>query len=101
MIGFDQIALGETQVMAVGGMESMSNAPYLLPKMRGGSRLWHSQVAAHMFLDGLDDAYDNCRLMGSFADYCSVKYQFTRSAQYDYAFRSLIRAREAQSSWSF
>ena len=101
MIGFDQIALGQTQVMAVGGMESMSNAPYLLPKMRSGARLGHSQVADHMFLDGLEDAYENGRLMGSFAEDCAEKYQFTREAQDDYALRSLIRAREAQSSGAF
>ena len=101
MIGFDQIALGQTQVMAVGGMESMSNAPYLLPKMRGGARLGHSHVADHMFLDGLEDAYENGRLMGSFAEDCAEKYQFTREAQDDYALRSLTRAREAQSSGAF
>ena len=101
MIGFDQIALGQTQVMAVGGMESMSNAPYLLPKMRGGARLGHSQVADHMFLDGLEDAYEKGRLMGSFAEDCAEKYQFTREAQDDYALRSLMRAREAQSSGAF
>ncbi|MDG2189357.1 MAG: acetyl-CoA C-acyltransferase, partial [Paracoccaceae bacterium] len=101
MIGFDQIALGQTQVMAVGGMESMSNAPYLLPKMRSGARLGHSQVADHMFLDGLEDAYENGRLMGSFAEDCAEKYQFTREAQDDYALRSLTRAREAQSSGAF
>ena len=67
MIGFDQIALGQSDVMVTGGMESMTNAPYVLPKMRGGARLGHEQVIDHMFLDGLEDAYDKGRLMGTFA----------------------------------
>src|SRR5210317_201494 len=101
MVAYDQIALGHANVVAAGGMESMSNAPYMLPKMRGGARLGHSQVADHMFLDGLEDAYEKGRLMGSFAEDCAEKYQFTREAQDDYALRSLMRAREAQSSGAF
>ncbi len=101
MIGFDQIALGQTKMMVVGGMDSMSNAPYLLPKMRGAARLGDSQVADHMFLDGLEDAYEKDRLMGSFAEDCAEKYQFTREAQDNYALRSLMRAREAQASGAF
>ncbi|MCK5499739.1 MAG: acetyl-CoA C-acetyltransferase, partial [Tritonibacter mobilis] len=81
MIAYDQIALGHTDVMVAGGMESMTNAPYLLPKMRGGARIGHGQVIDHMFLDGLEDAYDKGRLMGTFAEDCAEHYQFTREAQ--------------------
>ncbi len=101
MIGYDQIALGSANVMAVGGMESMSNAPYLLPKMRGGARLGHGQVVDHMFLDGLEDAYDKGRLMGTFAEDCAEKYQFTREAQDDYAITSLNNALKAQETGAF
>lgn len=101
MIGYDQIALGSANVMAVGGMESMSNAPYLLPKMRGGARLGHGQVIDHMFLDGLEDAYDKGRLMGTFAEDCAEKYQFTREAQDEYAIASLNNALRAQETGAF
>ncbi len=101
MIGYDQIALGGANVMAVGGMESMSNAPYLLPKMRGGARLGHGQVVDHMFLDGLEDAYAKGRLMGTFAEDCAEKYQFTREAQDEYAITSLNNALRAQESGAF
>jgi len=101
MIGYDQIALGGANIMAVGGMESMSNAPYLLPKMRGGARLGHGQVVDHMFLDGLEDAYDKGRLMGTFAEDCAEKYQFTREAQDEYAITSLNKALRAQESGAF
>ena len=101
MIGFDQIALGDRQVMAGGGMESMSNAPYLLPKMRGGARIGHGQVIDHMFLDGLEDAYDKGRLMGTFAEDCAETYQFTREAQDDYALTSLSNALSAHESGAF
>ncbi|MEP5731613.1 MAG: acetyl-CoA C-acyltransferase [Sulfitobacter sp.] len=101
MIGFDQIALGQTEVMAVGGMESMTGAPYVLPKMRGGARLGHGAVIDHMFLDGLEDAYDKGRLMGSFAEDCAETYQFTREAQDAYALASLSRALKAQESGAF
>ena len=101
MIGFDQIALGDTDVMVAGGMESMTNAPYVLPKMRGGARLGHGAVVDHMFLDGLEDAYDKGRLMGTFAEDCAEEYQFTRQTQDDYALASLSRALEAQESGAF
>ncbi|MEM8776292.1 MAG: acetyl-CoA C-acyltransferase [Pseudomonadota bacterium] len=101
MMAFDQIALGHTDTAVAGGMESMSNAPYLLPKMRGGARLGHGQVIDHMFLDGLEDAYDKGRLMGTFAEDCAEKYQFTRGAQDKYALGSLERALNAQKSGAF
>ncbi|MFT4959367.1 MAG: acetyl-CoA C-acetyltransferase [Paracoccaceae bacterium] len=101
MIGFDQIALGQTDVMIAGGMESMSNAPYLLPKMRGGARIGHAQVIDHMFLDGLEDAYDKGRLMGTFAEDCAESFQFTREAQDEYALKSLSNALAAQEAGAF
>ncbi|MCV2863871.1 thiolase family protein [Albidovulum sediminicola] len=101
MIAHDQIALGQTGIMIAGGMESMTNAPYLLPKMRGGARLGHAQVIDHMFLDGLEDAYDKGRLMGTFAEDCAEAFQFTRADQDAYALASLSRALEAQGSGAF
>ncbi|MBM1632665.1 acetyl-CoA C-acyltransferase [Sulfitobacter mediterraneus] len=101
MIAFDQVALGHTDVMVAGGMESMTNAPYVLPKMRGGARLGHGQVIDHMFLDGLEDAYDKGRLMGTFAEDCAEAFQFTRETQDEYALASLSRALEAQNSGAF
>ena len=101
MIGFDQIALEQTDVMVTGGMESMTNAPYLLPKMRDGARLGHGQVVDHMFLDGLEDAYDKGRLMGTFAEDCAEAYQFTRERQDEYALASLSRALKAQEAGAF
>ncbi|MGB5863841.1 MAG: acetyl-CoA C-acyltransferase [Sulfitobacter sp.] len=101
MIAFDQIALGQTGVMVAGGMESMTNAPYVLPKMRGGARLGHGAVIDHMFLDGLEDAYDKGRLMGTFAEDCAQTYQFSREVQDDYALASLSRALEAQQNDAF
>ena len=101
MIAFDQIALGQTDVMVAGGMESMTNAPYVLPKMRGGARLGHGAVIDHMFLDGLEDAYDKGRLMGTFAEDCAETFQFTRERQDEYALASLSRAMEAQQNGSF
>ena len=101
MIAFDQIALGQADVMIAGGMESMTNAPYLLEKMRGGARLGHSSVIDHMFLDGLEDAYDKGRLMGTFAEDCADTFQFTRQIQDDYALASLSRALSAQESGAF
>ena len=95
MIAFDQIALGHTDSMIAGGMESMSSAPYLLPKMRGGARLGHGQVVDHMFLDGLEDAYDKGRLMGTFAEDCAETFQFTRDIQDEFALTSLSRAQAA------
>ncbi len=101
MIGFDQIALGQSEVMVVGGMESMSNAPYLLPKMRGGARIGHASVIDHMFLDGLEDAFDKGRLMGTFAEDCAEAFQFTRAAQDEYALTSLSNALAAEKSGAF
>jgi acetyl-CoA C-acetyltransferase len=101
MMAHDQIALGGAGIMVAGGMESMTNAPYLLPKMRGGARLGHGQVIDHMFLDGLEDAYDKGRLMGTFAEDCASAFQFTRAAQDDYALASLSRALDAQASGAF
>ncbi|MCY4180241.1 MAG: acetyl-CoA C-acyltransferase, partial [Litoreibacter sp.] len=101
MMAFDQIALGYAETMVAGGMESMSGAPYLLPKMRGGARIGHGAVQDSMFLDGLEDAYDKGRLMGTFAEDCAEAFQFTREAQDAYALSSLSRAVEAQSSGAF
>ena len=101
MMAFDQIALGHADVMIAGGMESMSNAPYMLPKMRDGARLGHGAVIDHMFLDGLEDAYDKGRLMGTFAEDCAEAFQFTRERQDAYALASLSRALEAQASGAF
>lgn len=101
MIGFDQIKLGQNKILAVGGMESMSNAPYLLPKMRGGARLGHGKAIDHMFLDGLEDAYEPGRLMGTFAEDCAEKYQFTREAQDNYALTSLENSLSAQKVGAF
>ena len=101
MMAHDQIATGGAGVMIAGGMESMTNAPYLLPKMRGGARLGHAQVVDHMFLDGLEDAYDKGRLMGTFAEDCAEAFGFTREEQDAYALASLSRALEAQKSGGF
>ncbi|MFK7876088.1 MAG: acetyl-CoA C-acyltransferase [Paracoccaceae bacterium] len=101
MMAFDQIRLGQTGVMIAGGMESMTNAPYLLPKMRSGARLGHGQVVDHMFLDGLEDAYKTGRLMGTFAEECAQTFQFTREAQDAYALASLSRAISAQDNGAF
>ncbi|MGR3488110.1 thiolase family protein [Pseudooceanicola nanhaiensis] len=101
MSAYDQIALGQNSVMVAGGMESMTNAPYLLPQMRGGARIGHQQVVDHMFLDGLEDAYDKGRLMGTFAEDCAEAFQFTREAQDAYALKSLSNALEAQESGAF
>src|SRR5574339_316194 len=81
--------------MVAGGMESMTNAPYLLPKARAGLRMGHAQVIDHMFYDGLEDAYDKGRLMGTFAEDCAQKYKFTREAQDAFAIASLQRAQKA------
>ena len=101
MVAHDQIALGSTGIMVAGGMESMTESPYLLPKMRGGARIGHSQVIDHMFLDGLEDAYDKGRLMGTFAEDCAEHFQFTREAQDDYALTSLTNALSAQADGAF
>jgi acetyl-CoA C-acetyltransferase len=101
MFAHDLLLAGSARVAVAGGMESMTNAPYLLPKMRGGARLGHGQVIDHMFLDGLEDAYDKGRLMGTFAEDCAGTYNFSREAQDDYALRSLARAQEAIANGSF
>jgi acetyl-CoA C-acetyltransferase len=95
MMAHDAILAGQAQVMVAGGMESMSNAPYLLDRARGGYRMGHGRVIDHMFLDGLEDAYDKGRLMGTFAEDCAEAYQFTREAQDSFALRSLSRAQAA------
>ncbi len=98
MLACDAIAAGSAEMVVAGGMESMSNAPYLLPKARSGMRMGHGEVKDHMFLDGLEDAYDKGRLMGSFAEEAATHYQFTRQMQDDYALASLDRALKADFS---
>ena len=95
MLACDQITLGTSNIMIAGGMESMTNAPYLLSKARGGYRMGHGQITDHMFLDGLEDAYDRGKLMGCFAELAAEKYGFSRQAQDDFAITSLERARKA------
>ena len=92
---------GRGDVIVAGGMESMTNAPYLLPKMRGGARLGHAEVKDHMFLDGLEDAYEKGRLMGTYAEDTAQHYQFTREAQDAFAIESLRRAKAANEDGSF
>lgn len=101
MFAHDMILAGSAGVMVAGGMESMSNAPYLLPKARGGYRMGHGQIMDHMFLDGLEDAYDKGRLMGTFAEDCAQAYQFTREEQDAYAIESLTRAQRAITEGKF
>jgi acetyl-CoA C-acetyltransferase len=101
MFAHDMLAGGSFDVMAAGGMESMSNAPYLLPKARGGYRLGHDRVMDSMFLDGLEDAYDRGRLMGTFAEDAAQSYQFSRQDQDAYAVASLERAVKAGNDGSF
>jgi len=101
MTAYDQLLAGNGEVLVAGGMESMTNAPYLLPKMRGGARIGHGAVIDHMFLDGLEDAYDKGRLMGSFAEDCAEKYRFTREDQDEYALKSLSNAVAAIESGAF
>lgn len=101
MLAHDLLKAGTADIMVSGGMESMTNAPYLLPKARGGMRLGHGQVIDHMFMDGLEDAYDRGRLMGTFAEETATHYQFTRDAQDSFAIESLNRARKAQEDGTF
>jgi acetyl-CoA C-acetyltransferase len=101
MLAHDLIAAGTNDIMVAGGMESMTNAPYLLLKARGGLRMGHGEVADHMFLDGLEDAYDKGRLMGTFAEDTAERYAFTREAQDAFAIESLTRAKKAIDSGSF
>ena len=101
MLAHDLILAGSANIAIAGGMESMSNAPYLLDRARGGYRLGHGRVIDHMFLDGLEDAYDKGRLMGTFAEDCAEAYQFTRPAQDDFAVTSLTRAQKAIQEGAF
>ena len=100
MLAADQLRVGSMGVVIAGGMESMTNAPYLLPKARGGFRLGHGEVKDHMFLDGLEDAYEG-RLMGTYAEEAARHFQFTRAEQDNYAIASLTRSQAAQASGAF
>ncbi|OHX14782.1 acetyl-CoA acetyltransferase [Chromobacterium sphagni] len=95
MLAHDQLLAGNGRVVVAGGMESMSNAPYLVPKARGGLRLGHGEIKDHMFLDGLEDAYQKGTLMGVFAEQCAEKYGFSRQDQDEFAIGSLTRAQAA------
>jgi acetyl-CoA C-acetyltransferase len=101
MLAHDGILAGAGKIMVAGGMESMSNAPYLLAKARAGYRMGHGAVVDHMFLDGLEDAYDKGRLMGTYAEDTATAYQFTRDAQDDFAVASLKRAKTAIEDGTF
>ena len=101
MLAHDLLLAGGNEIMVAGGMESMTNAPYLLPKARAGYRMGHQQVVDHMFLDGLEDAYDKGRLMGSFAEDCAARYGFTRGEQDAFAMSSLERAQKANNEGWF
>ena len=101
MMAHDALLAGSARIALAGGMESMSNAPYLLERARNGYRMGHGKVLDHMFLDGLEDAYDKGRLMGTFAEDCAEKYGFTRQQQDDYAIASLTRAQKAMSEGRF
>ena len=101
MFGHDMLAAGTADVVVSGGLESMTNAPYLLPKARGGLRMGHAEVKDHMFLDGLEDAYDKGKLMGVFAENTAEKYQFSREDQDQFAIRSLDRGKTANEDGSF
>jgi len=101
MLAYDGLHARPKDIVVAGGMESMTNAPYLLPKMRSGARLGHAEVKDHMFLDGLEDAYDKGRLMGTYAEDTAQQYQFTREAQDAFATESLKRAKTANEDGSF
>ena len=101
MMAHDLLAVGSADIVMAGGTESMSNAPYLLPKVRAGLRMGHAAALDHMFLDGLEDAYEKGTLMGVFAERCASDYQFTRTAQDDYALTSLERTLAAEKSGAF
>src|SRR5216117_1720087 len=101
MFAHDLLACGTNEIIVAGGMESMTNAPYLLPKARAGYRMGHQVVQDHMFLDGLEDAYDKGRLMGTFAEDCAAKFEFTREAQDAFALASLSRALAANNDGTF
>jgi acetyl-CoA C-acetyltransferase len=101
MLAHDLLLAGTAEAIVAGGMESMSNAPYLLDRARAGYRMGHGRVIDHMFLDGLEDAYDKGRLMGTFAEDCAESYQFTREAQDAFAIASLERAQRAMREGAF
>ncbi len=101
LLAHDQLLAGSRDVMVAGGMESMTNAPYLLPKARGGMRIGHDRVMDHMMLDGLEDAYEPGRSMGTFGEDCAAKYGFTREAQDAFATTSVQRAKAATASGAF
>ena len=101
MFAHDMLLAGSEQVLIAGGMESMTNAPYLLPKARGGYRIGHDRIFDHMMLDGLEDAYEPGRAMGTFGEDCAAKYQFSREAQDAFATASVQRAKAATESGAF
>ena len=101
LLAHDQLVAGSRDVMVAGGMESMTNAPYLLPKARGGMRIGHDRVMDHMMLDGLEDAYEAGRSMGTFGEDCAAKYGFTRAQQDAFATASVQRAKQAIESGAF
>jgi acetyl-CoA C-acetyltransferase len=101
MFGHDLIAAGSAEIVVAGGLESMSNAPYLLDKARGGYRLGNGRIYDHMFIDGLEDAYEKGKLMGAYAEDTAEHYQFTREAQDDFAIASLKRAQTATEDGTF
>ncbi len=101
MLAHDLLLAGSAKIIVAGGMESMSNAPYLLDRARAGYRMGHGRVLDHMFLDGLEDAYDKGRLMGTFAEDCAQSYAFSREAQDEFALASLARAQKATADGSF
>jgi len=101
MLAHDQLLAGSRDLMVAGGMESMTNAPHLLPKGRSGIRIGHDRVLDHMMLDGLEDAYEPGRAMGTFGEQCADKYQFTREAQDAFAVESVKRAQAATQSGAF
>jgi acetyl-CoA C-acetyltransferase len=101
MFACDSIVAGTNEVVVAGGMESMTNAPYLIPKARGGYRIGHAMIYDHMMLDGLEDAYEKGRSMGTFAEDCAAKYQFTREEQDAFAIESVKRAQAATQDGSF
>ncbi len=101
MFGHDMLVAGSADVVVAGGMESMTNAPYLLPKARGGYRIGHDRILDHMMLDGLEDAYEPGRAMGTFGEDCAAQYQFTREQQDAFAVASAQRALAAIASGAF
>ena len=101
MMGYDSIAAGSNSIVIAGGIESMSNAPYILPKVRQGLRMGHNHVKDHMFLDGLEDAYEEGKLMGSFAEDTAEHYQFSREDQDNFSIDSLKKAKKANEDGSF